>query len=301
MSNFSHIFNDLIDTYISLEQIIRADNIVAAHQSDERDIEMILRAIKAYSGHDIYVYETNFYDFKDDPSFEEDNSIETRDYLSCVLMMENDGKNHSEIYINSGLGLKNQRILNDCWKRFCIVKEACQIVLRSYYTKNYTFYPDTNSAKKQTKLFHNLFKYLFSMQDFDNPDYPVSITVENASEIIAILLLYPIDKMMEDLSIISNEEYLGVFDDKFYDIALSKKIPERYVRLFLTSPNIPQIADKVWSASPDIFIRLDQYVDFFTSLVDDPLFSDGDDTENEDKSIPKPKPKPWGPRIVDPI
>ena len=264
MKPFQMSFSDVLDMYVTLESNIQLENLTAAHQSDIRDENMLLKALSGYLVQQINVEEVDFYE-----DLNEEHPLRTRDFYSFVHIFDGAEK-YAEIVINSHVLPDGRRLVNECWKRFSIVKEVCQVVIRQAFYDDGIEYPNTNNYLKAGSLFHNLVKYKFSIEDFDNDKYPSDVKVENAAEILAILLLYPIDKMVQDRALLSNGDQIqqngnvifGIFDDGFYDIALRYKVPERYVRLFLTSSNLNHIHGIV-SQSGDVGEEDDGHSDDF--------------------------------------
>jgi hypothetical protein len=253
MKPFNMRFSDVLDIYVTLESNIQLDNLTAAHQSDVRDEKMLLEALSGYLNQKIVVEEVDFYE-----GLQDDHPLRTRDFYSFVHIFDGASK-YAEVVINSNTLPDGGALVNECWHRFSMIKEVCQVVIRQVIYDYEMEYPNTDGSMKAGRLFHNLVKYKFSIADFDSEGYPADVKVENAAEIIAALLFYPVDKMIHDRKTLENGNHLeengnvifGVFDNPFYDIALKYKIPERYVRLFLTSPNLDQMNNAINGGDDD--------------------------------------------------
>lgn len=225
---------DVLDIYINLEENIDLSNLRSVMEEDQRDIQMIITALKGYSNHEISVFEEDLYAGASGVG-------RNRDFYSKCLLFQSGGKNRVEVWVNKHRLPSGDMLVNDCWRRFCIVKEACQPIIRDHFMKAEWEYPDAANMMQIVTLYKNLVKFKFSMTDFDNANYPLDTKIENAAEILAILLLYPIEKMVNDRDRNNEIEYGGIFNESFYNLALGYKVPERYVELFLTSNELDRI------------------------------------------------------------
>lgn len=261
MQPFRLSFEDILDIYVTLEENIQLDNLVAQHQKDVRDVRMLLDALQGFLNYNISVLEVDFY-----KGLDSSQVGRSRDFFSLIHIFSAESKS-AEIAINSHILPDGAPLVNYCWRRFCTIKEACQIIIRAHFYENDIVYPDSVGEEKQSELLHNIFRYKFSIEDFESDKYPPDVKVENAAEILAILLLYPIEKMVVDKKDINSSNHFGVYNHAYFNIADRYKIPERYVDLFLSSENLD-----------DIKLRVDE------KLYGASVYADGDDSEDSDNS-----------------
>lgn len=112
----------------------------------------------------------------------------------------------AEIFINDAVkpgadpADKNPpRVLNDCYRRFLVMKEVFHVVLRNEFARHGELaHPDTKAPEMLVTLIEKLIYLPFSVIDFDNPDYNDGIKVEHAAELFATLSLYPLGKVSVD-------------------------------------------------------------------------------------------------------
>ena len=233
MSQFRQFdLEDVINIYVTLEQNMELSNLTGPSTEDVRDEVMLLNAISGYSNHKIDVFEEDLYDTITE------SVGRSRDYYSKCLIFHGEVKKRAEIWVNSHKLLSGAHLVNSCWRRFCIIKEACQVIIREEFLRHDWVYPATKNVEELVTLYRNLVKFKFSIFDFDNEHYPLDTKVENAAEILAILLLYPIEKMVADAERLNGDSFDSAFSNSFYEIADNYKVPERYVELFLTSEEL---------------------------------------------------------------
>jgi len=149
--------------------------------------------------------------------------------------------------------LINRPALNECWYRFCYVKEICQAVIREdYRNRDFTdFYPKTSSYEETIYLFSNLIRNPFSFGDFDAADdsYPLELKIENAAEVLAAALMLDLDQLFEEKQKVKKSGgRLALEEYDFRAFAAKWKLPERYVFLFMTADEAEVFYDFVVSA-----------------------------------------------------
>jgi len=232
-------FEDILRAYVALEQGLNFNRLRMPGNADRMSDDLIVHAIGNYTGYDINVFEFDLYE----QEVEKDIG-RARDLYSKVHIFERDTL-YAEIVLNSHKFSDGTDLVNYCWTRFCVVKEACQVFIRHYFKDHHWDYPDTASLQQIDTLFKNLVRFKFSMEDFDNGQYPPDTKVENAAEIIAILLLYPIENMAADRKDLGAQLDRSAFSLDTNKLAEKRKVPERYVDLFLTSENFDRIHAKV--------------------------------------------------------
>ena len=229
---------DIINIYVNIEENINLDLLHGAANADQRDEKLLLKEICGYSNHGASVFEEDLY-----------AGLSTlgrsRDFYSKCLIFGGETKKRFEIWINKHKLPDGNDLVNFCWRRFCIVKEACQVIIREEFLREGRPYPDAKTVDEVVTLYRNLVKFKFSMSDFDSDEYPLDTKVENAAEILAILLLYPIDKMVADRARLASNSDQTAFSRSYFDIAENYRIPERYVELFFTSKELDLFHAKV--------------------------------------------------------
>ena len=137
----------------------------------------------------------------------------------------------SEIHLDSNSS-------NYCWARFATVKEACHILFVLEHEQQMARYPYTHTDSEVQHLLTATNRLPFSILDFSNEDYEKELKIENASEILAYLLLTGHDDVK-----IWREEYFALEPAKrdwfdFYPNADGKKVPRRYTELFTSDEKV---------------------------------------------------------------
>jgi len=149
--------------------------------------------------------------------------------------------------------LINKPALNECWYRFCYLKEICQAVIHEdYRNRDFTdFYPATSSYQDTIYLFSNLIRNPFSFGDFDasNDNYPLELKIENAAEVLAAALMLDLDQLFQEKHrVLKSDGRLGLEEYDFRSLAEGWKVPERYVFLFMTADEAEVFYNFVMSA-----------------------------------------------------
>ena len=158
----------------------------------------------------------------------------------------------AEIYINDALKPGTdpkdpKKVLNDCYRRFLIMKEVFHVILRDEFARHKIAHPDTRNPELLVTLLEELIYLPFSLIDFDNPEYTDAIKVEHAAELFAALSLYPLDMVAADRAAFI--EKLGV-DSMDHPVArtsstlsYAKKhmLPRRYVDLMFRWKRFDQL------------------------------------------------------------
>ena len=235
--NLEHI----IEIYVSLER--RLDFNSLFDNEPVRDEKILLEALMKQFNHKVDVFEEDLYE-----------NLTTlgraRDLYSLCFIIHGESKKRVEIWINTHMLPDGATLVNYCWKRFCLIKEACQVIIREEFRDKGWDYPDASTREELKTLIQNLVKFKFSMSDFENPDYPLDTKVENAAEILAILLLYPIDRMVEDQKKHENSD--SAYTNIHFLIAEKYKVPERYVELLFSSEDLQRVFSEIRLKRDDV-------------------------------------------------
>ena len=233
-------FEEILGAFVALERRLDFKKLRMDGYPDRIDEKKIVKALAVHTGYDVKVLGADLY------AEEVTKDVgRARDLYSKVIILDSGDKPAAEIVLNTHKLPDGSALVNYCWTRFCKVKEACQIYLRGYFRDHQWTYPDTASLAQIDTLFKNLVRFKFSIEDFDNKNYPQDTKVENAAEIIAILLLYPIEKMATDRLAMGGDLDMSAFSLYTHELADTYKVPERYVDLFLTSENFDKIHAKI--------------------------------------------------------
>lgn len=207
---------------------------------DERDV---LDALSSFSNHEFQIFEEDLYAKNKDSDQSHNEAIEppSHDVFSICMLYETPTRRRAEIWINT-FKTKSGPLVNRCWKRFCKTKEACQAVIKHTFTKREWAYSASDSVTKTIVSVDDLLTKRFSFDDFQGTKYPFSVRIENAAELLAILLLYPIERMIADRRRIIDEvgeDSMRAYD--YFDTAERYLVPRRYVFILLNSPDLGQI------------------------------------------------------------
>ena len=142
------------------------------------------------------------------------------------------------IYINTAISQAGDAaIVNHCWARFCLVKEACQAIIFEDYmadTKKTGQYPYTQSFSDVSSLLLKINTEPYSLLDFENPEYDIKNYIENLAEILAVGLLVSFEGILELKRQLVEDYDNDLSQIDVLAIATKFKVPKRYLELMLT-------------------------------------------------------------------
>ncbi len=248
---------DILAFFVEFEKALESESPPGVFAEIPRDHLHLLSAFKLYFGGPIRLLELDIYKGLDDGSLngslpEVVSSPFQRDELaSCVLIyFENDIPTRADILINSGTRANGEAVFNYCYYRFLVMKEAFHAILRLEFNRQNRDYPDANNSTEILKTLEKLVFLPFAIVDFDDPDYDDDIKIENAAQLLSLLILYPIDQIDNDRRKFLNSfaadqaniEDPAVIATRTYEFAALHRVPQRYVDLLFR-----------WKKFPDVF------------------------------------------------
>lgn len=218
------------------------------HSMFELDMSSLLRFLEGYHGNVKFVLRR--FDFRlgydtdpiyqalaaneDDPttetgpspisSFTTINRTEEGGYLSNIFV--DDSNNH-------------------CWTRFAILKEVCHTLLIIEHDDEKIEYTFSSQQEEIFFLAKEINTLPFSINDFEVEGYSPILTVENAAEVLAFLILCNVENLRRDhdsYESLSQEDKI-LFD--YFPTADAYKVPKRYVELFLTNDLAGELLDRI--------------------------------------------------------
>jgi hypothetical protein len=235
---------DIIRIYVQLEEnYLKLPPLIA--DARPRDIDRLSEFLAGYSQQIYEIHEIDFYDITGLDELLQSIVPEQRDvYSFCQIFGRKSAKKNSSepverlvrIFINDHPADNATKLVNDCWKRFCQIKEICQAILYEHLnSEDPALYPETAEYTEIVKLFSDINNKPFSMSDFGNPQYPQTLAVENAAELLAAMLMVPIDELQSYRQEIMTElGETGLRSYNYFDIALHYKTPRRYIEVLIT-------------------------------------------------------------------
>ncbi len=247
LEEFKFNLLDVVELYCDIKNDFEQRRIEFAPTA--RDPNRILKFLAGVYGQDWEIYSFDFYDTSDYP--EEICGLENivthckslRSF--CLIYQDNDSRHCSKvgIAINTAVESSGQEVNNYCWARFCTVKEMCQgVIFQSFLIKSLEiYYPRADSLDTCVELLSDINFYPFSFRDFNDEDYPIFSKIENAAEVLAVLIMSDIDELMK-----VRKEVLEKTSEKlikgwsFEDISDKYKIPRRLVDKFISSENVEE-------------------------------------------------------------
>ncbi|MBL1419290.1 MAG: hypothetical protein COC24_002150 [Alphaproteobacteria bacterium] len=229
---------DILRFFVEFEKAIYLEAAPQVMDREIKDVTGLLKILEGYSGTELKFHDI---DLSKDFEIPEGVSLDTTpaDIASYILNFGN----HAEIYINSMENGRKKRVVNKCNTRFLIVKEALHVILRDEFetrkekNPNYDGHPDANSPELICTAIEDIVFLPVSIFDLDNEDYPPALRIENYAELLAMMLLYPMNLIAIDRQYLLSEA--GVDDYRTetaqlastLDYAERYKVPQRYVNL----------------------------------------------------------------------
>lgn len=247
---------DILSFFVDFERALEQEAPPGVFERVPRDEVMLLTQFKAYFGGPIRVLNVDMY--KDiDKVYQNGSSqdvvsaaIKNEELASLVLTyFENGTPTRADILINCGKRSDGSPIFNNCYYRFLVMKEAFHAILRLEFSRQNRPYPDANNSSEMLKTLEKLIFLPFAIIDFDDPDYEDDIKIENAAELLSLLILYPIDQIGIDrqqfLKGISGQpgdiDNPTVIATRTYEYAKSHLVPQRYVDLMFRWKGFPEV------------------------------------------------------------
>lgn len=149
----------------------------------------------------------------------------------------------SELYLTESL--------SEEWCRFAYVKEACHVIFLRMMDEITLDYPYTCDHNSLLRMFQSTTTEPFSINDFDDPSYEVSLALENAAEVLAFFIMVPIEHLLDEQA-----AYVAMANGHIYDpqeFASQYKVPHRYVELFVSTPKTAGIARGIKQHLPETY------------------------------------------------
>lgn len=227
---------DILAFFVEFERALILEAPPGVFEEEPRSSTRLLERFSAYFGGPIRVVIVESYEGLD---LAGDVIIRNDELGSLVLVYYKDKRPvGADILLNNAKLTDDKPVFNYCYRRFLAIKEAFHVVLRFELIKegrNYD-YPDSNQAKSMMPSIERLIFLPFAIIDFDDPEYTDDVKIENAAELLAVLMLYPIEKIASDRNTFTAA--VGAeFDDPTAIATSTKafaelhKIPQRYVDL----------------------------------------------------------------------
>jgi hypothetical protein len=232
---------EILTFFVGFERALAAEAAPGVMEASPRDTLKLIEAFKLYFGGPIQVLGLDFYEgLESEPANEVvDQTIRPDELASLVMYYEKDGApNAVDILMNTGT-YNGRPTFNRCYRRFLVMKEAFHAILKMEFDRQGRVHPDTADTVKWLRLAEKMIYLPFGMPDFDDPDYDDDLKIEHAAELLAILILYPLDRMQSD-----RRSFLGEADGAASDIedpeviaaltlqfATQYRVPQRYVDL----------------------------------------------------------------------
>lgn len=175
-------------------------------------------------------------------------------YSACVIHdrpESDDGVSYPkrlvQIFLNTGESRRESSpVLNYCWGRFCLVKEACQAVLYEDRDKLGNEYPVTLTFQEVGTLMSRINNEPFSLWDFEDEKYGKELAIENAAELLASGLLFPFELALElQNSLLEKGGELALRTHNYFNIANEFKVPKRYVEVMITWKDLQSLVSDI--------------------------------------------------------
>jgi hypothetical protein len=228
---------DIVSFFVDFERAISLEAPPGVMTDVPRDVRKILELFKSYSNCEFKIFGVDFSDGLPAPQRRGDDQNHSNNRPQEIgSLIFNFGK-HAEIYINTMKNTDGTYLVNFCHRRFFIIKEAFHVILRDELIRKGLGHPDTKSPEELQTLIETMIYLPFSILDLDNPKYPESERVEHAAELLALIILYPLDRIAKDRAAFT--KLVGVTDFQDADIMIANtfsyadayKVPQRYVDL----------------------------------------------------------------------
>jgi hypothetical protein len=154
-----------------------------------RDPRFIARGLEAAFGIDIHVTPVDFYEAAQIPD-------DRKDFFSFVEYNED----HSiTVYLNTSRQSDGSPLLSRESARFAFLKECCTAAIRAAITKGLVqtaaVYPDTVQYQDVSVALLDWISERYPVYAFEDNEFAPTVTVENAAELLAIMLLVDISAL----------------------------------------------------------------------------------------------------------
>jgi hypothetical protein len=249
-------FREILAFFVEFERALEAEAPTGVFSACPRDEIALLKAFEAYFQGPMRLLEIDSYDGLEPPTGQNDSSEVAgpalrKDELASLILIffENGFPKKADILINSGLLDSGAPIFNKCYRRFLAMKEAFHAILRLEFARRNDPYPDAADSVTILKTLEKLIYLPFAIIDFDNPEYDDDIKVENAAQLLAILILYPIEQINADRAQFleefdggdANFENPEIIVTRSYEFAAKHRVPQRYVDMLFRWKLFPSI------------------------------------------------------------
>lgn len=154
-----------------------------------RDPIYIARGLQAAFGLKISIAPVDFYANLDIPE-------ERRDFLSFYEYAEPD--HQITIFINTNKSPKGAPLISKQTLRFIVLKELFNAVIRAAIHRRLiktSFYPDTVEFAAFIAAHLDWISEKFSVYAFEEDEYALTVTIENAAELLAVMFLVNIPEL----------------------------------------------------------------------------------------------------------
>ena len=248
--------DDVIRIYSVLEAALQSEWQQAEYINFPRDERRILRFLSGYSNLTFSLYHFDFYaTFGSTPELLPLQPTQRDVYSFCQIFSRISQNPNSldriervvKVFVNTHT-IGETPLVNYCWNRFCLVKEACQAIVYEDFKERAgeSRYPQTDTYELVVELFSNINNKPFSLSDFGNEKYPLALAVENAAELLATLLLVSIDELYDfRKNIIAQQGVVGLQAYNFLPVADLYKAPRRYIEVMSTWDHLDDFMDRI--------------------------------------------------------
>lgn len=227
---------DIVSFFVDFERALSMDAPPGVMEATPRDVEKLLLLFKGYSNCEFKPLGLDFSEGLPHPRGGAAPS-NIRPYQVGSLIF-NFGS-HAEIFVNTMKNNDGYVIVNYCHRRFFTIKEAFHVILRDEFMRSGVGHPDTSSPEQLQTLIETMIYLPFSIVDFDDVDlkYPEAERIEHAAELLAIMMLYPLDRIAKDRQDFIKLVGATSFEDDTIKLANTFvyadtfKVPQRYVDL----------------------------------------------------------------------
>lgn len=236
--------DDVARMYAVLTDEMERQSLGAQMTTFPRGARLIVNFLSGYCNHSYQVEKDDFYTEEGvTPELLALRPKEYDLYSACIIHERAASPNGVgqvrrlvQILLNTGKShTTSDSVLNYCWGRFCLVKEACQSILYEEKDRLGNNYPVTITFEEVGTLFSRINNEPFSLWDFDDEDYGSELAIENAAELLATGLLFPFENALEvQKSITVDRGEVGLRTHNYMEIAEHCKVPRRYVEVIVT-------------------------------------------------------------------
>jgi hypothetical protein len=183
-------YDDIIEIYVQTIEGLKQQSLTGEFENFwtkfPRDPLFVAKGLEAVYGLRI------FFKFDDFYRGISDVSDESKD-LYCFHEHYDDGK--IDIYINTGLNVSGKPLVSKQTLRFVVLKELFIAVLRRSFAGKGRHYPDTVEYGKFGSSILDIIVEKPSIFDIGGADDSPVPSIENAAEILSLLLLVDLEKM----------------------------------------------------------------------------------------------------------